>query len=382
MIGLVIAILGIVVSLYSINHHLEVHANGHTDAACNINATFSCDEVALSKYSEVAGIPLGVFGLGYFAAMALLLGVGLSGHKSADEHLHGYDLLVGIGVLTSLILGGISLGVLGHVCLSCVAIYTLTLLQLIVLAVGRKELIPDGFTLKSATNGAMSAAIAVAVVIAGFNFLKPTRSASSDTPQATNASEPQLLPKAEDIPLTKSAYAGLGEDYRKGGDNAAVVVQEFADFQCPACRAMGGTLETIHKEFGDKVLVVFRNYPLDHSCNPAVGKMHEFSCKAAVMARCAGQYGKFWQYHDLAYGHQAEINDAHLKDWAKEIGLTPDQIESCWNSSDLMAKVKDDIAIGTKLSIDSTPSVYINGHKVVGRRGLDDLRADINDQMK
>jgi protein-disulfide isomerase len=229
----------------------------------------------------------------------------------------------------------------------------------------------------------MSAAIAVAVVIAGFNFLKPTRSAAPESPQAANnPNEPQMLPKAEDIPLTKSAYAGLGEDYRKGGDAAPVVIEEFADFQCPACRAMGGTLETLHKEMGDKVLIVFRNYPLDHSCNPAIGKMHEFSCKAAVMARCAGQYGKFWQYHDLAYGHQSEINDAHLKDWGKEIGLTPEQVETCWSSADLLAKVKDDIALGSKLALDSTPTLYINGHKVVGRRGLDDLRGYVMAQAQ
>ena len=269
----VLALAGIVTSIYSIMHHLAVHAAGHTEAACNINATINCDAVAMSRYSEVAGVPLGVFGLGYFVAALVLLGVKLVGHKSADEHLHGYALMVGIGGVVTVVLGVLSLGVLGTVCLTCTAIYTLVFLQLLVLIIGRRELVPSGFSLKGALNGGMSAAIAVVVVIAGFNFLKPARSPSAAAPvgdQGADQRQMQVLPSALDIPLTKSPYQGLGEDYREGSDSASVVLQEFADFECPACSQMATRLEQLHKEYGDKILIVFRNYPLDSACNPAV----------------------------------------------------------------------------------------------------------------
>lgn len=375
--ALVVALLGVVASIYSINHHIEVHATGQTDAACNINATFSCDEVALSKYSEVAGVPLGVYGLGYFAAMTVLLGMGIFGGKSAKEHLQTYAVMVGVGLLTSLVLAGISIALLGNYCLTCIGVYTLTILQAVALLVGRED-IPKGFTLKNVFSGGTTAAIAVAAVVLGFSFLKPGKT-SIDEAQNQGKPVPTVSDKVDDIPIAKSAYTGLGEDYRKGGDNAVVVIQEFADFQCPACRSIQGTLEELHKEYGDKVLIVYRNYPLDNSCNSAIrSKMHEFACSAAVMARCAGQYGKFWEYHKLAFDKQSEISAANVKAWGSAVGLTPEQMDSCAASKDLMEKVKDDIALGNKLGIDSTPTVYINGRKVLGGRGINELRSQID----
>lgn len=375
--ALVVALLGIVASIYSIKHHIDVHATGQTDAACNINATFSCDEVALSKYSEVLGIPLGVYGLGYFASMLVLLGVGIMGGKPAKEHLQAYAVMVGIGLVTSLVLAGISIALLGNYCVTCIGVYTLTILQGVVLLIGRED-IPKGFDFKNVFSGGTTAAIAVAAVVLGYSFLKPGQK-SPDTARDPAKPLPTVSDKVEDIPVAKSAYTGLGEDYRKGGDNAAVVIQEFADFQCPACKSIQGTLEELHREYGDRVLIVYRNYPLDNSCNSAIrNKMHEHACSAAVMARCAGQYGKFWEYHGLAFDKQAEISAANVRAWGAAVGLTAEQMDSCAASKDLMDKVKDDIALGNKLNIDSTPTVYINGRKVLGGRGIGELRAQID----
>ena len=76
-IALVLAVLGVAVSIYQTDHHLVVEAAGESDFVCNINQTFSCDEVVKSPYSEFLTIPLGVWGLAYFLALALLLCVAL-----------------------------------------------------------------------------------------------------------------------------------------------------------------------------------------------------------------------------------------------------------------------------------------------------------------
>src|SRR5688500_1342020 len=93
-IALVLGRAGIGIALYATSHHLEVKASGQTDAACNINDTFSCDAVALSPYSEVSGIPLGILGLGYFLAICVLVGIGLSSNKAAKDHIQSYVALV------------------------------------------------------------------------------------------------------------------------------------------------------------------------------------------------------------------------------------------------------------------------------------------------
>lgn len=376
-VGLALALLGVAVSIYSTMHHLEVKASGQTDAACNINAQFNCDSVALSKYSEIGGVPLGVIGLGYFVALLVVLGAAISGSKAAKANVHAYVTLVLIGVVVSVVLGGISIGMLGTYCLACMGIYAVCLMQLGLVAAVRKS-IPAGFDIKAVTSqGGVNAAIAVAAVIAIFNFTRPA-------PKTHNAATPKsdiptLAAQAEDIPLAKSAYSGLGEDYRKGSDNAAVVIHEFADFQCPACQRITATLESIHREYGDRVLIVFRNYPLDNSCNGSVkARIHEHACNAAVMARCAGQYGKFWQYADTMFANQQEINEPKLKDWARALGLTTEQIEACWGNQDMLAKIKDDIALGNKLGVDSTPTLFVNGRKVLGGRGIAELKTEID----
>ncbi len=380
----VLALVGVSLSLYATLHHIEVHAAGHTDAACNISAKFSCDEVALSPYSEIAGVPLGVLGLGYFAALLTLLGIGRSAAKSAKEHLMAYTVLVGLGVLTSLALGGIAVLKLGTYCVVCIGIYAVTLLQAVNLIKARQVAVPKNIGFKGLTNGLTTSAIAVALAVGLFNLLKPTRLPEKlDLPQtAVTTTNSAPAPKVHDIPLSKSAYSGLGEDFRKGGDQAKVVVIEFADFQCPACGLLARNVKQLHEEFGDKVLFVFRNYPLDNSCNNSIpNRMHEFSCKAAVLARCAGAYGKFWQYHDRLFEGQQAIDDGKLKEWAQALGLSAEQIQTCLTSKDILAKVKDDIDIGNKLGIDSTPTVFINGVRLITGHGLDDLRNQINSQL-
>lgn len=378
-VGMILAVLGLGLSIYSISHHLDVRAHGATDALCNVNAKFNCDEVALSPFAEpFAGIPLGVFGLGYFLAQGVLLAVGLKPQKSGRDHLQGYTLLVGLGITISVALGGISIGLLGTYCLVCLAIYAVCLAQGAALFAARRE-IPRPFDLSGIVSAGGTGALVVAFTIAAFQFGKPLF--AEKPPQMTDVPPgvPALAEKPQDIPLAKSAYSGLGEDYRKGGDTAGVVIQEFADFQCPGCARMGETLSSLQKEYGERILVVYRFYPLDAECNSAIqGRMHLYACKAAVMARCAGQYGKFWSYHDKLYGDQQAINDTTLKAWARDLGIPADQVETCFTSKDLLEKVKDDIALGNRLGVDSTPTLFINGRKVLGARDIDSLRVQID----
>ena len=381
-VGMIMVVLGIGLSLYSLNHHFEVRATGATDALCNINAKFNCDEVALSPYAEpIKGIPLGVFGLGYFAAQGLLLALGLRQGKSAQDHLQAYVVMVGIGIATSMALGGISMGLLGTYCLVCLSIYAVCLTQGAILFAARQE-IPRPFNMAGLFSAGGTAALTLALVIAGFQFAKPAIVKDHVALNQQPKDVPTLTDKAQDIPLAKSAYSGLGEDYRKGGDNAQVVIQEFADFQCPGCAHMGETLTSLQKEYGDKILIVYRTYPLDSGCNSSIqGRMHDYACKAAAMARCAGQFGKFWDYHDTLYRNQRDINDTKLKEWARDLGIPSEQIEACWTNHDIVEKIKDDISLGNKLGVDSTPTLFMNGRKVLGSRDIENLRTQIDNLL-
>lgn len=384
--AMILAILGLLLTTYSSWHHLQVKQSGMTDAVCNISQTINCDDIALSPYSEINGIPVAVLGFGYFLAMATLVGIGLRKSEKANDHLHGYVAMVIIGVLVSLAMGGISVFKLGIYCITCIGIYVITVLQAILLAVYRRE-IPGGFSLKSMFSGGLTAAIEVAVIVILYNLVisnmaKPSPHVKLDLPQRSgNSSASYLSSATQDIPLSKSAYSGLGEDYRKGPDDAKVVITEFADFQCPACRYMSNLLDQLYTEFNGQVQVVFRNYPLDSNCNSSIqSRMHPSACNAAILARCAGQFGKFWEFHDTVFQNQGGISDANLKVWAKGTGLSDQQIQSCLDSQDILAKVREDVRVGNSIGVDATPTVFINGKKFIGN-GAEDLRQAIEQQL-
>jgi len=382
-IGLLLALVGLAVAAYSTFHHMELLRSGQTDFACNINARFSCDAVANSKYSIVFGIPLGVWGLGYFLGVALMLGLGLLKEENRRDALHAYAVLAVVGFVVSLVLGVISWVDVGAFCLSCMGIYAVCLGQLLNFAFNRK-VIPWPLRAKTTFNGATVAALGVAIAVIGYNFLKSSQPpATLPTADITDqqGKEPgmQLLPKAAEIKIDRSDYSGLGQDYRKGSDNAKVTVVEFADFECPACKQGSQVMSEVYQEFGDRILVVFKNYPLDKRCNAGMqGSMHKYACDAAVMGRCAGQYGKFWEYHDMAFANQASLNAEAPAKWARSLGLTDAQIAECLKSDAHMAKVKDDALQGGNANVDATPTVFLNGRKYVGDRSASALRTQIN----
>ena len=129
------------------------------------------------------------------------------------------------------------------------------------------------------------------------------------------------------------------------------------------------------------MLFVFKNYPLGKACNVNLEDMehdiYKFACATASMARCAGKFGKFWQYQDIAFAKQKEINEDAITAWAIEAGLSTEQIESCANSEAIEEKIKADIAQADELGLRAVPTLFINGRKYLGEQKIEAVRAAI-----
>lgn len=374
---LALAVVGILLSGYSVQHHLLVKAQGFTDAACNINDSLSCDAAAKSKFSELFGFPLGVWGAGFFLAMIVLAFLSSRTDKMGEESRQGGAILALVGLLTSLVLAVISWTYLSSWCPVCLGVYAVTLALGGVSFWARSSLL-KGRNLTTISSGLGNGAIAVAATLAIYNFaIKP---AITPPPHSAKTESPNsdMSPVVKTIPFTTSPYGGLGEDYRKGSDTAKVVLQEFVDFECPACAGFYTTAKDLSKAMGDQLLVVFRNYPLDKSCNSEMKReLHKNACFIARMARCAGRYSKFWDYADIAFTRQKDASEERAKQWAAEVGLTQEQIDSCIQDNDILNKIKDDVAIGKELALQGTPAVFINGKEYHGQRDLDSLRSAV-----
>jgi protein-disulfide isomerase/uncharacterized membrane protein len=379
-IGLLLALLGLGFAVYTAMHHLSLKSGAGGDFACNINQTFNCDAVAMSAYSELMGIPMGVWGAGYFVGLIVLLLVSKFIPKNEEDCWQGYAILTVAGFAVSVVLAIISTTVIGSVCLACTGIYAVCLLQLGAVGILRKA-IPWPLRINSVANGALVALVGVVAVVVAFQFIGPRFSqvAEQDLPVGPDGERTTLLPGSKDIPIHKSAYSGLGEDYRKGSDDAKVTIVEFADFECPACAGAADLMKQVREQFGDNVLIVFKNYPLDRTCNSQLQQqIHKNACEAATFARCAGEFDKFWEFHDQLFKSQDAFGTAAFRGWALGLGIPESGLDKCLNSSGLDAKIQDDMKVGDQVGVSGTPTIFINGRKYIGPQSLQAISVEIN----
>jgi protein-disulfide isomerase len=159
----------------------------------------------------------------------------------------------------------------------------------------------------------------------------------------------------------------------KGPANAPVTIVEFSDFQCPFCSRLVPTIEQVHAKYGDKVRVVFRQFPLS---------IHPNAQKAAEASLCAEEQGKFWEMHDAMFKDQQGLGVDGLKAKAASIGLKAEDFNSCLDSGKYASKVAADMDAGTKVGVSGTPAMFINGRLISGAVPIDQITPVIDDELK
>jgi protein-disulfide isomerase len=157
-----------------------------------------------------------------------------------------------------------------------------------------------------------------------------------------------------------------------GGKDAPVTIVEFSDFQCPFCRAAENSLKAVKDRYGDKVRLVYLDFPLG---------MHAHAMDAARAGRCAGEQGKFWQFHDAMFADQSKLTPADLKADAKNLGLDTKAFDACFDSNKYDAQIHKDMSQGTALGVTATPTFYINGRQVLGAQPPDRFDEVIDDEL-
>jgi protein-disulfide isomerase len=192
-----------------------------------------------------------------------------------------------------------------------------------------------------------------------YRTMKPTTDSGTPTP---TANKPPALPGA-DPPRVR------------GGANATVTIEEFGDFECPPCGALHPELVKIEREFGDRLRIVFREYPL---------QMHKHAYDAAQAAEAAGLQDKFWEMHDLLYEKKDEWPLAPdprtlFVDYAKVLGLDEERFSRDMIGELASMRVALDMRRGKSMGVLGTPTLFINGRQMdPAEMTADGLRLAIN----
>jgi len=155
-----------------------------------------------------------------------------------------------------------------------------------------------------------------------------------------------------------AAVPGAEPAHARGPANAPVIVEEFADFQCSACGGVYPNFKAVEGEFGSRLQVIFREFPLTPP--------HEHAVQAAHAAEAAGMQGKFWEMHDMLYENQkawAEAFDVRpiFEDYARKIGLDVERFKSDQTNEVVETRLFLDGRRGHSLGVKGTPTVFLNG---------------------
>lgn len=144
-----------------------------------------------------------------------------------------------------------------------------------------------------------------------------------------------------------------------GDETAAVMVEEFGDFQCPACAVTSSVIRSLEKEFGAQLRVIFWEFPL---------AMHRNGRRAALAAEAASRQGRFWEMHDLLYQNQNSWKDlpdprSEFEKFATQLKLDPEQFRKDLDSPAVAARVDAEHQHGESRGVKNTPTIFINNQE-------------------
>jgi len=188
---------------------------------------------------------------------------------------------------------------------------------------------------------------------------------------------PSPQPSGDDIPSQPSINAAdlVDDDPSLGRTDAPLTIVEFSDFQCPFCeRFHSQTFPLIKQQYIDtgKVRFVYRDFPLG---------FHPNAEPAALVAECADEQGKFWEFHDKIFENQETLSDAMYRIWAQELGLNTEQFNSCLDSGKYRAEVQKDLADGTAAGIGGTPGFFVGEVPISGAQPFSVFQQVIDAQL-
>ena len=199
--------------------------------------------------------------------------------------------------------------------------------------------------------------IAVVGIIYGLIYLAKTSPVSKENVQAGNGTIPQVT----------------SSDWSEGNKNATTTLIEYGDFECPVCAEYAPALSELVKEFGDRMVFVYRYFPLE--------TIHQNAALSAAAAEAAGMQGKFWEMHDLLFKNQDTWANQSASDaentfigFASEIGLDKNRFESDMTSGAVTSKIGNIYNDDLKMGLTYTPTFVLNGKIIQNPTSYDEFK--------
>ncbi len=158
----------------------------------------------------------------------------------------------------------------------------------------------------------------------------------------------------------------------QGPADAPVTLVEFADYECPFCKASEPVVQQVLARYPTQVKLVFKNFPIDS---------HPKARPAAEAALCAEEQGKFWEFHNALFEKSPQIAPEQLGAIATELGLDGAKLDECAKAKRFSSKIDADLAEGKKAGVAGTPAFFVNGVSIASGRTVDEFAKAIDAEL-
>ena len=387
----VLALAGLAAAAGSTYVHAQMMGDPAHVSFCDINARVSCTAVYQSRYGSVAGVPVALGGVVWFAGVLLLVLASARGPAAARDNVDGYLLVWStIGLAVAMYMAYASFFVLQAVCLLCLVVYV-AVVGIFVRA-GSASATPvtrlpaaAAFDLGRLARHPIGLALALVYAVAAVGgaawFVRADRAPVLAAAAARAGDEPgaaAVTSADQQSEFERFWEAQPRADFTLPASaprpDAAVIVVKFNDYQCPACANTERIYAPIFAKYASShpgaVAQVTLDFPLDPECNDETPNgQHDSACEAAVAVRLAasvsaeaGERMAQWLYANQDGLERHAIVEA-LDDVA---GVDAARFDTRYAAE--IEKVRLDIATGAALPVEATPTYIING--VLLRGGL------------
>ena len=158
-----------------------------------------------------------------------------------------------------------------------------------------------------------------------------------------------------------------------GDPNAPITIVEFSDFQCPFCKRAYPVIKQLISKYPTQIKLSYRDFPLR--------QIHPQADAAAVAARCAGEQGKFWQYHDILFESNQPLNTLSFMSHATTLNLDTTQFDKCLSTGQFAESIESDLQDGSRAGVNGTPAFFINGIALTGAQPLEAFERVVEQEL-
>ena len=178
--------------------------------------------------------------------------------------------------------------------------------------------------------------------------------------RAMKAEATKETAKVAEKVAAQTVKPGAEPPHVRGSSKANVTLEEFGDFECTPCGMLSPVLEQLEKDYGERLRVIFREFPL---------AMHKHALDAARAAEAAGLQGRFWEMHDMLYHNRfiwpasSDVR-ANFNAYAEALKLDVERFKRDFAGEQVNARINADKERAASLGVDRTPVLFINDHQL------------------